>query len=395
MPEAFLFDALRTPRGRGRPDGRLHGVKPVTLAAQLLQALERRNTLDTSCVDDVLLGCVTPVAEQGACIARTAALFAGWSWKAPGMQLNRFCGSGLEAVNLAAQKVRSGWEELVVAGGVESMSRVALGSDGGELYDSPDFIPQGVSADLLATLSGFTREALDRYALGSQRNAAGAWREGRFSRSVVPVRDGEDRIVLGHDEHIREAVTLDALAALKPSFAHIGQSRYDAIALRRYPQLRRIEHLHTAGTSSGIVDGAALALVGSEAAGKTHRLTPRARIAAAAVSGEEPTIMLTGTVPAARSALARAGLDVGRVDLFEVNEAFAAVPLHFMKELGVPAEKVNVNGGAIAMGNPVGATGAMLIGTALDELERRRLSYALIALCTGGGMGVATVIERV
>jgi acetyl-CoA C-acetyltransferase len=395
MSEAFIFDAIRTPRGRGRKDGALHEVKPIELARQLLVSLQQRNLLDTSRVDDVVLGCVTPIGEQGACIARSAALLAGWSWEAPGVQLNRFCGSGLEALNLAAQKVRSGWEDLVVAGGVESMSRVPLGSDGGELYESPDFIPQGVSADLLATLDKFTRDDLDRFALKSQQKADTAWKEGHFARSIVPVRDAQGALLLDHDQHIRPGTTLESLSGLKPAFAEMGRAGADAVALRLYTQIDHVEHLHTAGNSSGIVDGASLVLVGSEQAAKVHGLTPRARIAATALAGAEPTIMLTGPGPATRKALARAGLSIGRIDLFEVNEAFAAVPLHFMRELGVPADKVNVNGGAIAMGHPLGATGAMLAGMLVDELERRGLRYGLATLCIGGGMGIATVIERV
>ncbi len=392
MTEAFVLDALRTPRGRGRQDGALHEVKPVDLASQVLQALSERARLDTSRIDDVILGCVTPVGEQGACIARSATLAAGWRWEAPGMQLNRFCGSGLEALNLAALKVRSGWEQLVVAGGVESMSRVPIGSDGGALYENADFIPQGVSADLLATLDGIGREALDRFALESHRKAARARAEGRFSRSIIPVRDRHGDIVLDRDEHIRENANLEALAALKPVFG--GNARFDAIALRHYPQLDHVDHPHTAGNSSGIVDGAAVVLVGSERAAKELGLRPRARIVCCAQCGSEPTLMLTGPGPAARKALGLAGLQPQDIDLYEVNEAFAVVPIHFMRELGVPPEKVNVSGGAIAMGHPLGATGAMLAGTLIDELERRRLRYGLVTLCIGGGMGIATVLER-
>jgi acetyl-CoA C-acetyltransferase len=395
LTEAFLFDAIRTPRGRGRKDGALHGLKPVQLLVQLLKALQQRQRLDTSRVDDVVIGCVTPIGEQGACIARSATLAAGWSWEAPGIQLNRFCGSGLEAVNLAAQKVRSGWENLVVAGGVESMSRVPLGSDGGELYENADFIPQGVSADLLASLDGFERPALDRFALLSHQKAAAAQHEGRFSRSIVPVRDASGQVVLEQDEAVRKASTLEALAGLKPAFAEAGSSGYDEVALRRYPRLKRVDHVHTAGNSSGIVDGAALVLIGNERAAKEYGLLPRARIASSAVCGSEPTVMLTGPGPAARKALARAGLEADQIDLFEVNEAFSVVPLHFMRELGVPADKVNVNGGAIALGHPLGATGAMLAGTLIDEMERRQLRYGLATLCLGGGMGIATVFERV
>jgi acetyl-CoA C-acetyltransferase len=400
MAEAMIFEALRTPRGKGKRDGSLYEVKPVALLAGLLRDLARRCDLDTEQVDDVVMGCVTPVGEQGGCIAKTAALAAGWHWNAAGVQLNRFCASGLEAVNLAAQKVRSGWEDLVVAGGVESMSRVPMGSDGGAWAQDPEtsldtqFIPQGISADLLATLEGFTREDVDSFALASQRRAAAAQAEGRFDRSVVPVRDAIGLRILERDEFIKPHTTMEALAALKLSFAELGALGFDAVALRKYPQLERIEHVHTAGNSSGIVDGAAAVLIGTEQKGRALGLTPRARVVATALAGADPTIMLTGPMPAARKALAKAGLTVDDIDLFEVNEAFAAVPLRFMKELGVPHEKVNVNGGAIALGHPLGATGAMILGTLLDELERRRLRYGLATLCVGGGMGIATIIER-
>jgi len=397
---AFVYDAIRTPRGKGRKDGALHEVKPVDLLAGTLAALQRRHGFDTARVDDVVMGCVTPVGEQGACIARTAALKAGWDFRAAGVQVNRFCASGLEAVNLAAQKVASGWEDLVVAGGVESMSRVPLGSDGGAWAQDPAtslataFVPQGIGADLIATLEGFTRDDVDAYALASQQRAAAAQGEGRYDRSVVPVTDAIGLTILERDEFIKPRTTLEGLAALKPSFADLGALGFDAVAIGRYPQVERIEHVHTAGNSSGIVDGAAAVLIGSEAMARELKLDPRARIVATALSGADPTIMLTGPMPATRKALAKAGLAIGDIDLFEVNEAFAAVPMRFMKELGVPHDKVNVNGGAIALGHPLGATGAMLLGTLLDELERRKLRRGLVTLCVGGGMGIATIVER-
>ena len=401
MPSAaFVYDAIRTPRGKGRKDGALHEVKPVDLLAGTLATLQRRHGFDTARVDDVVMGCVTPVGEQGACIARTAALKAGWDFRAAGVQVNRFCASGLEAVNLAAQKVASGWEDLVVAGGVESMSRVPLGSDGGAWAQDPAtslataFVPQGIGADLIATLEGFTRDDVDAYALASQQRAAAAQGEGRYDRSVVPVTDAIGLTILDRDEFIKPRTTLEALAGLKPSFAELGALGFDAVAIGRYPQIERIEHVHTAGNSSGIVDGAAAVLIGSEAKGRELGLTPRGRIVATALSGADPTIMLTGPMPATRKALARAGLAIGDIDLFEVNEAFAAVPMRFMKELGVPHDKVNVVGGAIALGHPLGATGAMLLGTLLDELERRNLRRGLVTLCVGGGMGIATIVER-
>jgi len=399
MPDALIFDAIRTPRGRGKPGGGLYEVKPVDLLAGTLEALRERLDFDTAEVDDVVMGCVSPVGEQGACIAKTAALKAGWDVRAAGIQVNRFCASGLEAVNLAAQKVASGWEDLVVAGGVESMSRVPIGSDGGAWSQDPQtsldtaFVPQGIGADLIATLEGFSRETVDAYALESQRRAAAAQREGRFDRSVVPVTDAIGLPILERDEYLKPHTTAEGLAALKPAFAQLGELGFDAVAISRYPQVERIEHVHTAGNSSGIVDGAAAVLVGHERKGRELGLEPRARIVATALSGADPTIMLTGPMPATRKALARAGLTVDDIDLFEVNEAFAAVPLRFMKEMRVPHEKVNVNGGAIALGHPLGATGAMLLGTLLDELERRRLRYGLVTLCVGGGMGIATVVE--
>lgn len=399
--EAFIFDAIRTPRGRGKQDGALHSIVAVDLLATLLRALQSRTHLDTAQIDDVVLGCVTPIGEQGGNIARTAALYAGWHVDVPGMQINRFCASGLETINTAAMKVRSGWEHLIVAGGVESMSRVAMGTDGGPMFEDPrvssaiGFVPQGIGADLIATIEGFRREDVDGFALESQRRAAQATQEGRF-RSLIPVYDAQGALLLDRDEHIRPNTTLEGLAALKPAFARIGETHFDAIALAKYPQVSRIEHVHTAGNSSGIVDGAALVLVGSRAMGERLGMAPRARIRAAALVGTEPTIMLTGPGPAARKALALAGMDINDIDLFEVNEAFAAVVLRFLRDVGLEdMERVNVNGGAIALGHPLGATGAMLLGAALDELERTGKSTALISLCVGGGMGIATIIERV
>ena len=401
MTEAYVFDAIRTPRGKGKKDGRLHEVKPVNLLAGVLYELQRRNGFDTGQVDDVVMGVVSPIGEQGSVIAKVAALKAGWDFTASGVQINRFCASGLEAVNMAAQKIRSGWEDLVVAGGVESMSRVPIGSDGGAWAQDPEtnsatvFVPQGIGADLIATLNGFSREDVDAFALTSQQRAAHARDAGYFSHSVVPVKDFLDQTILDFDEFIKPGTTLQGLGALKASFAQLGAMGFDQLALTRYPQLERIHHVHHAGNSSGIVDGAAAVLIGSDAAAKTHGLTPRARIVATALSGADPTIMLTGPMPAARKALAKAGLSIDQIDLFEVNEAFAAVPMRFMQEMGVPHEKVNVNGGAIAMGHPLGATGAMLIGTLVDELHRRQLRYGLVTLCVGGGMGIATIVERI
>ena len=401
MAEAFIYSALRTPRGKGKKDSSLHEVKPISLLTGILRELQARHDLDTSQVDDVVMGCVTPVGEQGSCIAKTAALAAGWDFRASGVQLNRFCASGLEAVNMAAQKVRSDWEDLVVAGGVESMSRVPLGTDRGAWACDPEtaldtqFIPQGIGADLIATIEEFSREDVDRFAMGSQKKAAKAREAGLFKDSVVPVKDAIGEVILGEDEFIKAHTTMEGLASLKISFEAMGAMGYDSVALRRYPQVERIRHVHTAGNSSGIVDGAAAVLIGSEAKGRELGLTPRARVVATALSGADPTIMLTGPMPAARKALAKAGLTIDQIDLFEINEAFAVVPMKFMKEMGVPEEKVNVNGGSIAMGHPLGATGAMIIGTLIDELERRKLRYGLATLCVGGGMGIATIIERV
>lgn len=400
MTEAYLFDAPRTPRGKGKKDGSLHSVKPVSLLSGLMRDMQQRLSLDTALVDDVVLGCVTPIADQGADIAKTAALVAGWDWQVAGVTLNRFCASGLEAVNLAAQKVRSGWEDLVVAGGVESMSRVPMGSDGGVWAADPqtsmqtDFLPQGIGADLIATLEGFSREDVDAFALRSQQKATAARAGGRFT-SLRPVRDINGLVILAEDEFIKPQSSMETLAALKASFEMPGKMGFDSVALRKYPQIERINHVHTAGNSSGIVDGAALALIGSEAMGKRLGLNPRARIVASAVTGTDPTIMLTGPGPATIKALGKAGLTIKDIDLFEVNEAFAAVVMKFMKDLQVPEEKVNVNGGSIALGHPLGATGCMLLGNLIDELEARKLRRGLITLCVGGGMGIATIIERV
>ncbi|MDT4996053.1 MAG: acetyl-CoA C-acetyltransferase [Pseudonocardiales bacterium] len=401
--EAFVYDAVRTPRGRGKDTGSLHATKPVSLVVGLLHELGTRNPgLDPAHVEDLILGCVSPIGEQGADIARTAALVAGFENSGPGFQLNRFCASGLEAVNIAAQKVRSGWEDLIIAGGVESMSRVPMGSDGGAWAMDPEtayatsFVPQGVSADLIATLEGFSREDVDRFAAESQTRAGKALADGAFARSVIPVVDINGLVVLDHDEFPRPNTTPQSLAGLKPSFAAIGEvGGFDAVALQKYHWVERIEHVHTPGNSSGIVDGAALMLIGSERAGDDLGLTPRARVVATGVVATEPTIMLTGPAPSARKALAKAGLAADDIDLYEVNEAFAAVVLKFLRDLEVPHERVNVNGGAIALGHPLGATGAMILGTLVDELERRDQRYGLATLCIGGGMGVSTVVERV
>jgi acetyl-CoA C-acetyltransferase len=400
MTQALIFDALRTPRGKGKANGALHSVKPVNLVAGLLTALQRRTSLDTSQVDDVVLGCVTPVGDQGSDIAKAATQVADWDVSVAGLQINRFCASGLEAVNLGAMKVRSGFEDLVVVGGVESMSRVPMGSDGGAWAHDPEtsfhshFAPQGVGADLIATLEGFSRQDVDAYALHSQQKAARARADGSFNKSLVPVQDQNGIILLDHDEFIRAGSTLEGLGQLKPSFEMIGQMGFDATALRVYSHVERIDHVHTAGNSSGIVDGAALMLIGSEAKGRELGLQPRARIVATAVTSTDPTIMLTGPAPATRKALAKAGLRVEDIDLFEVNEAFASVVLKFIKDMAIDPDKVNVNGGSIAMGHPLGATGCAILGTLLDELETRRLRYGLATLCVGGGMGIATIIER-
>jgi acetyl-CoA C-acetyltransferase len=403
MAEAFVYDHIRTPRGRGKAVGSLHEVKPVDLVVGLLDELKTRNpTLDPARVDDVVLGVVTPIGDQGGDIAKTAALKAGYPETVAGVQLNRFCASGLEAVNQAAGRVRSGFEDLIIAGGVESMSRVPMGSDGGAWATDPEtnyrigFVPQGIGADLIATIEGFDREDVDRYALRSQEKAAAAWSGGYFAKSVVPVRDQNGLVILDHDEHMRPDSTLEGLGKLKTAFDGIGEmGGFDDVALQKYHWVEKINHVHTGGNSSGIVDGAALVLVGSEKAGQSQGLTPRARIVATATSGADPVIMLTGPTPATKKVLDRAGLTVDDIDLFELNEAFASVVLKFQKDLNIPDEKLNVNGGAIAMGHPLGATGAMITGTMVDELERRGAKRALVTLCVGGGMGVATIIERV
>lgn len=401
MTEVFIFDAIRTPRGRGKSSGSLHEVKPVKLLSGLMKHMAQKHQLDTALVDDVVIGCVSPVGEQGSVIARTAALSAGWDLKAAGIQVNRFCASGLEAVNLAAQKVASGWEDFVVAGGVESMSRVPMGSDGGAWAQDPEtniqtgFVPQGIGADLIATLDGYEREDVDAFGANSHHKAAKAQAAGYFNRSIVPVVDELGLSILSHDETIRPETSIESLATLKPSFEKLGAMGFDAMAMRKYPQVERIHHVHHAGNSSGIVDGAALMLLGNETLGNQLGLKPRARVLATALTGTDPTIMLTGPAPAARKALAKAGLTANDIDLFEVNEAFAAVVMRFMRELNVPEEKVNVNGGSIAMGHPLGATGCIILGTLLDELERRKLKRGLATLCVGGGMGIATIIERV
>lgn len=402
MTEAYIYDAIRTPRGRGKKDGSLHTVKPLDLTVGLVHELQARfPNMDPNRIDDLLLGVVTPVGDQGACIAKTTALAAGLPDTVAGYQLNRFCASGLEAVDAGAQKVASGWDELVMVGGVESMSRIPMGSDGGAWAMDPrtnyqtGFVPQGIGADLIATLEGFSRQDVDSFAVESQRRAAHAWEQGYFDRSVVPVKDINGVVILDRDEHVRPGTTVESLSGLQPSFAMMGEmGGFDAVALQKYHWVEQINHVHHAGNSSGIVDGAALVLIGNEQVGKDYGMTPRGRVVATAISGADPTIMLTGPGPAARKALAKAGLTAEQIDLYEINEAFASVALRFMKDLDLPAEKVNVNGGAIAMGHPLGATGAMILGIVLDELERRNLRYGLCTLCVGGGMGIATIIER-
>ena len=401
MSEAYIIDAIRTPRGKGKKDGSLYEVKPITLLTTLLNELKDRHQLDTSKVDDIVLGCVTPIGDQGADIAKTAAIAAGWDNDVAGVQINRFCASGLEAVNMAAQKVRSGWEDLVVAGGVESMSRVPMGSDGGPWALDPEtnmaanFVPQGIGADLIATIDGYTRSDVDTFAEHSQKKAAAAQAKGYFNQSIVAVKDKAGVTILAEDEFIKPHTTAAGLAKLNPSFAMMGQMGFDAIALQKYPEVGQINHVHHAGNSSGIVDGAALVLLASEKAVQEQGLKPRAKVLATALVGSDPTIMLTGPAPAARKALAKAGLTIDDIDLFEVNEAFAAVVMRFITELKVDPAKVNVNGGAIAMGHPLGATGAMILGTLLDELERQGKKRGLATLCVGGGMGIATIIELV
>jgi acetyl-CoA C-acetyltransferase len=401
--DALVFDAIRTPRGKGKVNGSLHTTKPVDLVVGLMHELLIRNErLDPKRVDDVVLGCVSPVGDQGADIAKTAAIKAGLPDTVAGVQLNRFCASGLEAVNIAAQKVASGWEDLVFAGGVESMSRVPMGSDGGAWAMDPEtnydtsFIPQGVGADLIATVEEFSREDVDAYATRSQERAATAQAEGRFANSVIPVKDLNEHVILDNDEFIRPGTTVETLGKLKPSFEAIGEmGGFDAVALQKYHWIEKINHVHTPGNSSGIVDGASLLAIGNEQVGNDLGLKPKARILATAVSGADPTIMLTGPAPASKKALAKAGITVDQLDLVEINEAFAAVVLRFVRDMGLDMEKVNVNGGAIAMGHPLGATGGMILGTLVDELHRTGGRYGLATLCVGGGMGIATVVEAI
>ena len=402
MPDAYIFDSIRTPRGRGKKSGTLHEVKPIDLLATLFRAMSERNgNFDTAQVDDVVLGCVTPIGEQGGDIAKFGHVYAGWDQVVPGMQINRFCSSGLEAINLAAMKVRSGWEHLIVAGGIESMSRNPMGSDGGAWYLDPavnsklGFIPQGISADLIATLEGFSRDTVDSYALQSHKRAAEARKNGYFKKSIIPVKDQNDILILDHDETIREDASKEALGKLDPSFAMPGEFGFDAVAMLKYTTVEQINHVHTPGNSSGIVDGAAITLIGTKEIGERLGLKPRARIVSAAVTSSEPTIMLTGPAFSARKALKVAGMSAKDIDIYEMNEAFASAVLKFQRELNIDDNKLNVNGGAIAMGHPLGATGSMLLGTVLDELERTNKSTGLITLCVGGGMGVATIIERV
>ena len=402
MTEAYIYDAIRTPRGRGKRDGSLHTVKPLDLVVGLIDEVRGRfPDMDVNRIDDVLLGVVTPVGDQGACIAKTAALAAGLPDTVAGYQLNRFCASGLEAVNTGAQKVASGWDDLILAGGVEAMSRIPMGSDGGAWAMDPitnyetGFVPQGIGADLIATIEGFSRRDVDEFAAESQARAANAWEKGYFQRSVVPVKDRNGMTVLDRDEHVRAGTTADVLGNLNPSFEVMGEmGGFDAVALQKYHHVEKINHVHTGGNSSGIVDGAALVVLGNEHVGKDYGMKPRGRIVATAISGADATIMLTGPAPACRKVLKKAGMTVDQMDLVEINEAFASVAMRFMRDMGLDHDKVNVNGGAIAMGHPLGATGAMILGTALDELERRDKKFALCTLCVGGGMGIATIIER-
>ena len=398
---AYIYDALRTPRGKGKKDGALHQASPIWLTRTLLKEMQLRYHLDTSLVDDIVLGCVTPVGEQGSDIARIAALDAGWDQRVAGVTLSRYCASGLESINLAAAKVMSGMEDMVVAGGVESMSRVPMGSDGGAWYmdprvnDATGFVPQGVGADTIATLKGFSRSDVDEFATESHRRAAAAWEKGYFDKSVVPVKDINGLLLLDKDETIRPNTDVATLAKLNPSFAMPGQMGFDSVILDKYTTIEKVNHVHHAGNSSGIVDGAAICLIGSAAAGDKAGLKPRAKITMAAVIGSEPSIMLTGPTPACKKALDKAGMQASDIDLWEINEAFAAVPMNTASDFGISLDKVNVNGGAIAMGHPLGATGAMLMTTVLDELERCDLKTAMVTLCVGGGMGIATIIERV
>ena len=400
--DAYVFDAVRTPRGKGKKDGALHSVKPVDLLVTLMHAVQERNPgLKTEEVEDIVLGIVSPVGDQGAVLPKTAAMKAGWATEVAGVQINRFCASGLEAVNLAAQKVASGWEDLVVAGGVESMSRVPMGSDGGAWAMDPqtnlmtDFIPQGIGADLIATIEGFSRDDVDEFAYNSQMKAARAQENNAFEKSLIAVKDLNGVTILDKDEYNRPSTTKEGLGSLNPSFLMMGEMGFDGVALQKYHMVESINHVHTPGNSSGIVDGASMVLIGSKDKGNELGLKPRGRIVSTAITSTDPTIMLTGPGPAARKALAKAGLTFDDIDLYEVNEAFASVVLRFMKDTGVPAEKINVNGGSIALGHPLGATGGMILGTVLDELENRNQRYGLCTLCVGAGMGIATIIERV
>jgi acetyl-CoA C-acetyltransferase len=402
LTDAYVYDHVRTPRGRGKPDGSLHEITPIQLGTQVLEAIRDRSELDTAAIDDVVFGVVAPIGEQGGNLPRVAALNAGYDVTVPGQQINRFCASGLEAVNNAASQVMSGQSNAVIAGGCESMSRVPIGSDGAAWASDPAvayrtyFVPQGIGADLIATLEGFTREQVDAFAVESQKRAAVAWQEGRFARSIVPVRDVIGEVALDRDEHLRASTTLQSLGALQPSFAIAGdKGGFDSVAIQRYPQVEQINHVHHAGNSSGIVDGAAAVLIANKRFRARLGKAPRARIRAFTSIGSEPAIMLTGPVLVTQKLLKRARMSIDDIDLFEVNEAFASVVMRFMKHLDVSPDKVNVNGGAIAMGHPLGATGAMLLGTVLDELERRDLNTALVTLCVGAGMGTATIIERV
>jgi acetyl-CoA C-acetyltransferase len=402
MPDAFIYDHVRTPRGRGKADGALHEVTALNLASQALAAIKDRNGLDGALVDDVVMGCVDPVGEAGGDIARVAAIMAGFGDEVPGVQINRFCASGLDAVNFAAAEIMSGQHDMAIGGGVESMSRVGIGASGGAWPMDPSialksyFLPQGISADLIATKYGFSRADVDGYAVESQKRAAQAWDEGRFKNSVIPVKDVNGLTLLAKDEHMRPSTTMQTLAQLQPSFVQIGEmGGFDAVAVQRYPELEAINHVHTPGNSSGIVDGAAAVLIGNRKAGQAVGLKPRARIKAFANIGSEPSIMLTGPIPVTEKVLKKAGMSKDDIDLWELNEAFASVVLRYMQALDIPHDKINVNGGAIAMGHPLGATGAMILGTVLDELERRGLATALVTLCIGVGMGTATIIERV
>jgi acetyl-CoA C-acetyltransferase len=402
MADAFVYDAVRTPRGRGKKDGSLHEVPAVRLAARTLEAVRDRTGLDTSTVDDIIFGCVDPVGEAGSVIPRAAAFEAGYATSAPGLQISRFCASGLDAINLGAAKIAQGADDIVIAGGVESMSRVGMGMSGGSWFMDPSvgipsyFMPQGISADLIATKYGFSRDDVDAYAVESQKRAAAAWNDGRFKNSVIPIKDQNGLTILAHDEHMRPTTDMQALASLNPSFTMPGEmGGFDAVAVQRYPEIEEVNHVHHAGNSSGIVDGAAAVLLGSKKGGKSMGLTPRARIRAFANIGSEPAIMLTGPVDVTEKLLKRAKMKLEDIDLFELNEAFAAVVLRYIQAFDIDTDKINVNGGAIAMGHPLGATGAMIFGTVLDELERRNLNTALVTLCIGAGMGTATIIERV